>query len=62
MEKIIMVSSDTEVNKKLLRCLELLFPECAIESSINKKYDDADMFTHGRAKRAKNGVLENMDV
>jgi hypothetical protein len=63
MEKIIMVSSDTEVNNKLLRCLELLFPECVIESlPKSKKSNGTDVFTHGRVKHRNTDVCENMDV
>jgi hypothetical protein len=36
MEKIIMISPDTEASKTLLQCLELLFPECTIESLTGK--------------------------
>ena len=32
MEKIILINYDMEKHRDLLRCLEILFPECVIES------------------------------
>gem|GEM_PF-5385246 len=48
MEKIIVITSDQERSRPLLKWLEILFPECLIESLPGKEVQDSDMFTHER--------------
>jgi hypothetical protein len=44
MEKIVVISSDQERSRNLLKWLELLFPECLIESLPGKEMNDPVRF------------------
>ena len=48
MEKIIVISSDKERSRSLLKWLELLFPECFIESLPGKMIDNSEIFIPDR--------------
>jgi hypothetical protein len=62
LEKIVMISPDTEASKALLRCLELLFPECAIESLTRKMNCDADLFINDDVKGGNNGAGKQLAI
>jgi hypothetical protein len=46
MEKIVVISSDQERSRNLLKWLELLFPECLIELLPGKDVNDPGRFVH----------------
>jgi len=46
MEKIVLVTSNKESHQPLLRCLEILFPECIIELLSENKKDVPDNLQH----------------
>jgi hypothetical protein len=62
LEKIIMITPNEKVNQSLLRCLELLFPECVIESWTGRAVNDSNILIHDDIKGGDNGPYKDIDA
>jgi hypothetical protein len=61
LEKIIIITNNEKVNRFLLQCLELLFPECDVELINREAINDPDSCIFDDTNGGNNGHYEDLD-